>query len=190
MFGEWHTEEKEKAIKEFKEYKEQKTRVAMEYVITNTELPFPKSKKRKTKEISGNKLTKVSKVAETVIETTNDQEVNDEIYQFLANQIEVGDIVVVVCSMIDKWSIPVPNTSKHVWVCSVLDMKIVARRARVVGQFFKGNIDELLFDHNSQQVVDVRDDDIANMLSGIQQVAWFQFEDDEITQIINFCKAI
>jgi hypothetical protein len=190
MFGEWHTEEKAKAIKEFKEYKEQKTRVAMEYVITSTELPFPKSKKRKIKEVSNetpnNKLTKLNKVAETAKQTTIEQEV----YEFFANQIEVGDIIVIVCSIIDKWSIPVPNTSKHVWVCSVLDVKIVARKVRVVGQFFNGHVDELLFDHNSQQVVDVRDDDIANILSGIQQVAWFQFEDDEIAQIINFCKTI
>lgn len=194
MFGEWHTEEKAKAIKEFKEYKEQTTRVAMEYVITNTELPFPKSKKRKAKEVSkqtpNNKLTKAYKIDELTKETTNKQTVNVDVHEFFANRIEVGDIVVVVCSMIDKWSIPVPNTSKHVWVCSVLDVKIAARQVRIVGQFFRGYVDELVFDHNSQQVVDVRDDDVANVLSGIQQVRWFQFEDDELKQIINFCKTI
>lgn len=189
MFGEWHNDEKEKAVKEYKEYKEQKTRVAMEYVISNTELPFPKGKKRKAPDTKGETKENTPNPAKSAKKDKPIEKPLD-IIRFDATKIEEGDIIAIVCSSKDKWSIPVPNTTKHVWVCTVNEVKYMTRMVRVVGQFYKGSIDEMVFDANSEQVVDVVDGCVANILSGIQQTEWFQFEDDEIQQIIDFCRTI
>lgn len=187
MFGEWHNDEKAKAIQEYKEYKEQKTRVAMDYVIASTELPFPKTKKRKNHDVKPQTTIKVHKKPKA--NTTTSVPIIPQCFDmFSAKHIEVGDIIAIVCSSRDKWSIQVPNTSKFVWVCSVEDVKVMTHKVRVVGKFFKGTIDELVFDHNSNKVVNVCDDDLAHILTGIQNVEWFQFEDDEIKQIIGFCQ--
>lgn len=189
MFGEWHDDEKAKAIQEYKEYKEQKTRVAMEYVITSTELPFPKTKKRKNNQVSdeNNRTHKQPKMTITTAQA-NIPNIQRKVDTFYAKRIEVGDIIAIVCSNHNRWSVSVPNTSKYVWVCSVEEVKVMKHKVRLVGKFFKGTIDELVFDHNSNEVIDVRDDDLAHVLSGIDNIEWFQFEDDEIKQIIGFCQ--
>ncbi len=206
MFGEWHDEEKGKAIQEFKDYKEQKMRVAMDHVISSVEMPFPKQTKRKanslaTKEetVSKKHANKLAKKQKHVGENQSTMAINETVatknnkikqpMEFYATQIEKGDIVVIMCNTHDRWSIHVPNTSKCVWVCYVKDLEIMLNKVRVVGNFYKGTIDELSFDHNSYETVYVRDDDVAHLLSGISktEVQWFELEDDEIQQVIDFC---
>lgn len=192
MFGEWHDEEKGKAIQEFKDYKEQKMRVAMEHVISSVEMPFPKQTKRKANSLAtkGEAVShKKPKHVDTMAVDGAVATKNKQPMEFYAKQIEKGDIVVIMCSTRDRWSIHVPNTSKCVWVCYVRDLEMMTNKVRVVGNFYKGTIDELSFDHNSCETVYVRDDDIAHLLSGISkaEVQWFEFEDDEIQQVIDFC---
>lgn len=202
MFGEWHEEEKQGAIQEYKDYKEQKTRAAMDYVIASTELPFPKSKKRKATHLVNTKVSSkpqninkaAKKATDVSVHSTMANDLiddNDEaVITFHASRIETGDIVAIVCRSRDRWSIQVPNTSKFVWVCHVQQVELMARKVRICGKFFKGTIDELVYDHNNQQVVDVRDDDVAHIFSGIEQVEWFNFDDDEIRHVVNFCRTI
>jgi hypothetical protein len=190
MFGEWHDEEKGKAIQEFKDYKEQKMRVAMDHVVSMVELPFPKQNKRKAGSLATKETNKLAKKPKHVEKMDTVETVESEQpMAFYAKQIEKGDIVVIMCNTRDSWSIQVPNTSKSVWVCYVRELKVMTNKVRVVGNFYKGSIDELTFDHNSCETVYVRDSDIAHLLSGISktEAQWFEFEDDELKQVINFC---
>jgi DNA mismatch repair ATPase MutL len=99
---------------------------------------------------------------------------------FIASKIQEGDVVSIMCTSgsLDAWSIKLPKTKAHIWLCHVSSVKptkksVKARRTshdmssattpyEVIGHFYKGTIDNLVYDKKDK--VFVVDTAIVNIL--------------------------
>lgn len=198
MFGEWHKSNSVQAQRDYESMQARQLIAELQQAIMKIDcgvIPqgVTQNLGKKRKVVDEQLKTKSAKKPK-VQNDTPPANLNNKDTLFVgykARCIEVNDVVVVLCSSRDRWSIKVPNTKDCVWICHVTSVIIPeSKRARVqvCGNFYTGELSELTYDKESNQEIKVRDDDVVYILSGLSQDdhMHFQLADDEVVEVMKF----
>lgn len=211
MYGVWTEKEKEQADKEYRSIQANELLLKMKELIDEA-VGAPSNGASSSKQLPPPEPIELKKVTpEDVMSddepgyTTSDEE-SDDGSVWKASSIEVGDIVGILClgSNVDKWSIPVPETNKYMWLCHVSSTRPKTKPAKnrrssknetnpftpyvVTGNFYTGNLHNLHYDGRKRQTVEVIDAAITIILykKFISNPKELKLEEDEIDEICEF----
>jgi len=119
-------------------------------------------------------------------DTEEDDIADDDVGEWKLDGISVGDVVGIVCSNNDAWSIAVPGVNTRIWLCVVSEVEVTTlpgknngvAKGNVFGQFYKGTLKRLVLDRKKQRV-HANDLGIVCILNGIEDYEHFALEKDE-----------
>lgn len=207
MYGVWTEKEKEKANKEYRAIQANELLLKMKELIDEA-VGAPTSTSKPTLPPANTSVREEIKE----MDITNTSDISDDEMEFegiwKASKIEVGDIVAIVCigSNVDKWSISIPNTNKHIWLCHVSSTrrKVKPKKIRktsenetnhttpymITGNLYMGVLDNLSYDNRKRQTIEVIDPAIAIILykKSVHDPKKLKLEEEEINEIFEFVK--
>jgi hypothetical protein len=119
-------------------------------------------------------------------DTEEDDIADDDVGEWKLDGISVGDVVGIVCSNNDAWSIAVPGVNTRIWLCVVSEVEVTTlpgknngvAKGNVFGQFYSGTLKRLILDRKKQRV-HANDLGIVCILNGIEDYEHFALEKDE-----------
>ena len=218
MYGVWTDKEKEHAHKEYRSIQANELLLKMKELIDeavgapSNGASSSKQQPPQTKTVVGEEVnTVVNDEVENADEDTSDDESEDtdsDGSMWKASKIEVGDIVAILClgNHVDKWSILVPDTNKHIWLCHVSSTRPKAKPKKVrrssenetnpttpydvTGNLYMGELDNLRYYNGKRQTIEVVDPAIAIILykKSVHNPKQLELEEDEIDEICEFVK--
>jgi hypothetical protein len=213
MYGVWTDRDGTEAQKEWNALKAKEVLTEIRNLIDEVEgAPLPRAQNTTPCEPLPNEVGDTTDDDDTSdgdsdVEDVEDVEnVEDDLTEWKASNIEAGDVIGILCvgSSKDKWSIPIPNSEKHIWLCHVSKAtpkqkpKKIKRMSNidthattpymVTGNFYKGALDNLAYDGGKKQTVEVVDATITIIIykKCIKDVKTLQLMQDEIDEICEY----